>query len=187
MSKSQIGVKKIFYGPALSAVAVPYVDGDDATGLSPAELKAFLAAATTKQVENVHEDNWNYEKSLASKTWYKNKLSGRKYRGSTDDPGDSIITFTMGKYNFETKAEFEGGAASANKWSAAAVFANKVMTLVALTEDDVYIVYTKADIVAGGVTTDDAIGESVQATAMEPDIQIESEAWILKSAVDAAA
>ena len=183
--KSQIGVKKIFYGPVLSAVATPY-DGTAATGLSPAELKAFLALGTTKKVDNVHEDNWNYEKSLPSKTWYKNKLTGKAYRGSTDDPGDSIITFTMGKYSFEDKADFEGGAGSANKWSAAMEFADKNYTIVALTTDDVYIVYPKADIIAGGVTTDDAIGESVQATALEPDIALESEAWVLKSAVDAA-
>lgn len=184
--KSQIGVLEIHYGPMMTTVTAPY-DGTSATGLSPTELKAFLALPTTKKVKNVHEDNWNYEKALPSKTFYKNKLSGKNYRGSTDDPGDSVITFTMGKYSFEDKADFEGGVASANKWSAAAEFADKNLTIVALTTDGVYIVYPKADIVAGGVTTDDAIGESVQATALEPDIALESEAWILKSAVDAAA
>lgn len=185
--KSQIGVKKLYYGVKLSTVLKPYENGDNTTGLSPAELKAFLAAATTKEVKNIHEDNWNYEKTLASKTGYKNKISGKIYRRSTDDPGESKITFTMGKYSFEDKADFEGGTSGANKWSAASEFENKELTIVALTEDDVYIVYPRADIVAGGVTTDDAIGESVEATALEPDIALESEAWILKSAVDSAA
>jgi hypothetical protein len=184
---SAIGVKKIFYGPALAAVAVDYVDGDTDTGLSPAELKAFLAAATTKQVENVHEDNWNYEKTLPSKTSYKNKLTGKAYRRSTDDPGESKITFSIGKYDFETKAAFEGGGASADKYSAPSEYNPKDMTLVALTEDDCYIVYPKADVTAGGVTTDDAVAISVEATALEPDIAIESEAWITKAAVDSAA
>lgn len=184
---SAIGVKKIFVGIMLSTVAKPYVDGDATTGLSPSELKTFLAAATTKEVENVHEDNWNYEKTLPSKTSYKNKLTGKPYRRSTGDVGESKITFTMGKYDFETKAYFEGGSSSTNKWSAASEFENKELTLVALTEDDVYIVFPKADIVAGGTTTDDAIGEAVEATALEPNIALESEAWVTKASVDSAA
>lgn len=183
---SAIGVKAIFYGPALTAVAVPYINGDPDTGLSPAELKTFLAAATTKQVKNVHEDNWNYEKTKASKTYYKNKLNKKAYRGSVDDPGESKITFSIGKYDFETKAAFEGGGASATKYSAPSQYEMKELTLVALTEDNVYIVYPKADIVAGGVTTDDAVAISVEATALDPDIAIESETWMYKSAVDSA-
>ena len=182
---SGIGVKKIYYGPALSTVATPYVDSDTTTGLSPAELKAFLADAETKQVQNVHEDNWNYEKALPSKTYYKNKLTGKNYRGSTDDPGSSVITFSIGKYDFETKAALEGGTAGTVKYSAPDQYMPLSLTLVALTEDGCYIVYPKADIVAGGVTTDDAVAISVQATALEPDAGFESEAWILKSAVDA--
>lgn len=184
---SLIGVKEIHYGEAISTVAKPYIDGDNTTGLSPSELKAFLAAATTKKITNVHEDNWNFEKTLPSKTGYKNKLSGKVYRRSTDDAGESKITFSIGKYDFETKAALEGGTVSANKLSSASEYVPKTLTIVALTTDGVYIVFSKADIVAGGVTTDDAVAISVEATAMEPDIQIESEAYIYKSAVDAAA
>ncbi len=183
---SAIGVKAIYYGLKLSAVTTPYENGDPSTGLSAVELKTFLAAATTKQVKNVHEDNWNYEKTLASKTYYTNKLNKKAYRGSVDDPGESKITFSIGKYDFETKAAFEGGGANATKYSAPSEYALKEYTLVALTEDNVYIVYPKADIIAGGVTTDDAVAISVEATALDPDIAIESEAWIYKSAVDAA-
>lgn len=181
---SLIGIKAVFYGPKLATVTKPY-DGTITTGLSPAELKTFLAAATTKQVKNIHGDNWNYEKSLPSRTGYKNKLTGKVYRRSTDDAGESKITFSIGKYDLETKADLEGGTASASKYSAASEYSPKELTLVALTEDNVYIVYPKADIVAGGVTTDDAVAIAVEATALEPDIAIESEAWIYKSAVDA--
>lgn len=181
---SAIGVKAIFYGPKLANVATDY-NGTADTGLSPAELKAFLAANTTKQVKNIHEDNWNYERTKASKSYYKNKLNKKAYRGSVDDPGESKITFSVGKYDFETKAALEGGTASASKYSAASEYSPKELTLVALTEDNVYIVYPKADIVAGGVTTDDAVAIAVEATALEPDIAIESEAWMYKSAVDA--
>lgn len=181
---SLIGIKAVFYGPKLATVTTPY-DGTIATGLSPAELKTFLAAETTKKVNNIHEDNWNYEKSLPSRTGYKNKLTGKVYRRSTDDAGESKITFSIGKYDLETKADFEGGVADSTKYSAASAYEPKDLTIVGLTEDDVYIVYPKADIVAGGTTTDDAVAISVEATALEPDIKIESEAWIYKSAVDA--
>ncbi|WP_165021529.1 hypothetical protein [Dysgonomonas sp. ZJ279] len=183
---SLIGVKAIFYGAAISTVATPFVDGDATSGLSPAELKAFLANTETKKVKNIHGDNWNYEKAKASKNYYKNKLTGKNYRSSTDDPGVSKITFSIGKYDFDTKADFEGGNASADKWSAASKYTPKDLTIVALTEDNVYIVYPKADIIAGGVTTDDAVAISIEATALEPDIQLESEVQIHKSAVDSA-
>lgn len=182
---SGISIKALYYGIALSAVATPYVDDDPTTGLSPAELKAFLALETTKQVKNIHEDNWNYEKTKPTKTYFKNKLTGKSYRSSTDDAGESKITFSIGKYDFDTKAALEGGGASETKFSAAKRYDPKNMTIVGLTEDDVYIIYPKADIIAGGVTTDDAVALSVEATSLEPDIAIESEAWIHKSAVDA--
>lgn len=182
---SGIGVKAIWFGSVISAVAKPYVKGDKTSGLSPAELKAFLAEETTKKITNIHEDNWNYEKTKPTRNGYKNKLKGTIYRKSTSDSGESKITLIVGKYDFELKAALEGGNASEDKWSAPSEFEPNEKTFVALTEDDVYIIYPKADIVAGGVTTDDAIGESVEVSALEPDIQIESEAHIRKSAVDA--
>lgn len=181
---SGIGVKKIFYGPALSSVTTPFT-GVVTTGLSAAELKAFLALETTEEITNVHGDNWNYEKTKPSKTYYKNKLTGLNYRASTSDAGTSKITFSIGKYDFATKAAFEGGAANTDKYSAPKTYSDLRLTLVALTEDGVYIVYPKADIIAGGVTTDDAIAISVEATALEPDIALESEAHISKTSVDA--
>jgi hypothetical protein len=187
MSKfSAIGIKKIWYGPALSAVATKYVEKTVNTGLSPAELKAFLALATTKQVPNVHADTWKYEKAKPTKTYYKNKLTGKNYRASTV-AGDSKITFSIGEYDFATKADFEGGTASDTKYSAPEETVDITYTLVALTEDGVYFVYSKADIAAGGVTTDDAVAIEVEATALESDVDgLEAESHIAKSAVDAA-
>jgi len=182
---SGIGVKKLYYGPCLSAVTTAYT-GAAGTELSPAELKAFLAAGTTEEILNIHGDLWNYEKTKPTKTYYKNKLSGKNYRGSTTDTGMSKITFSVGKYDFATKAALEGGAADTTKYSASASVPDVKWTLVGLTEDGVYVVFPKADVVAGSVTTDDAIAISVEATALEPDIALEIEAWISKASVDAA-
>ena len=184
---SAIGIKAIYYGPALSAVAKPFVDGDNTSGISPAELKAFLALVTTKQVTNVHGETWKYEKTKPTKTFYKNQLTGKNYRSYVSDAGTSKISFMIGKYDFETKAVFEGGTGGTSKYSAANQYKENALTMVALTEDGVYIVYPKADVIAGSTTTDNALAIDVEATAMEPDIAIESEAQVLKSAVDAVA
>lgn len=182
---SAIGIKKIYYGAVLANVAVPYVDSDPVTGLSAAELKAFLANAATKQVGNVHQDTWNYEKAEADMTQYKNQLNKKTYRMDST-PGDSSIAFSIGKYDLVTKAAFEGGGADADKYSSPSEFSQIFKTIVALTEDGYYIVFPKAAINARGVTTDNAIALAVSATPMEPDIKVESEAWFSKTSVDAA-
>ncbi len=180
---SAIGIKKIYYGAPLATVAIPYVDGRAETGLSAAELKAFLANASTKQVENVHQDTWNYEKAEATITQYKNQLTKKTYRQSVEG-GDSTITFSIGKYDFEVKADFEGGGSNDKKYSAPIDYKVENMTIVGLTEDNVYIVFPKASVIARGASADNAIAIAVTATPLEPDIQIEPEVWVLKSAVD---
>ncbi len=181
---SAIGIKRIFYGEPISTVATPYEDGDPETGLSAGELKSYLAAASTKEVENVHQDTWNFEKAEPTLTQYKNQLTKKTYRQSVE-AGDSSITFSIGKYDMAVKADFEGGGATETKYSAPIEYPNKTLTIVALTEDDVYIVFTKAQVISRPTTTDDAIAIAVTATPMEPDIAIESEVWIHRSAVDA--
>jgi DNA repair photolyase len=182
---SAIGIKKIFYGAPLAVVATPYADGNADTGLSAKELKAFLANASTKQVENVHQGTWNYEKAEATVTQYKNQLTKKTYRQSVEG-GDSTITFSIGKYDLEVKADFEGGGSNATKYSAPLDYKVENMTIAGLTEDDVYIVFPKASVIARGASTDEAIAIAVTATPLEPDIQIEPEVWMLKSAVDSA-
>jgi len=185
---SAIGIKAISYGKPIATVAVPFdeTNEDNETGLSPAELKAFLAAATTKKVQNVHQDTWNYEETEASITKYKNQLTKKAYR-QTVEPGDASIKFSIGQYDFDVKKDFKGGISTANKYSAPTTYKEQVMTIVALTEDDVYIVFTKANITANDISTDGAIALAVTADPMEPDIQVESIAWISKAAVDKAA
>lgn len=187
MKISAIGIKAISYGKPIASVAVPYDDAneDNETGLSPAELKAFLAAATTKKVQNVHQDTWNFEETEATVTQYKNQLTKKAYR-QTVEPGDTSIKFSIGQFNFGVKKDFKGGVATANKYSAPSSYKEQNMTIVALTEDDVYIVFPKANVIANDVSTDGAIVLAITATPLEPDIQVESIAWISKSAVDSA-
>lgn len=180
---SAIGIKKIYYGPVIDKVEVPYdeTNVDNATGLSPKELKAWMA--TAKQVKNVHQDTWNFEEGEPTKTTYKNQLTKKVYRSKTE-PGDVAIKFSIGKMDFEVKKDFKGGVATEDKYSVPSTYQDKYMTIVGLTEDDVYIILSKANVSANDVTTDDAIAMAVTATPEEPDIQIESIAWIRKESVD---
>ena len=181
---SLIGIKRIFYGEPLTSIITPYVNGDASTGLSADELKTWLA--TAKEVSNVHQDTWGYERTEPTITKYKNQLTKKVYRQSVDDAGEATISFSVGKYDFQTKADLEGGGATDGKYSAPVGFEELVKMVVGLTEDDVYIVFPKANMVTNGTTTDDAIALAVAATPMEPDIAIESEVLFDKSAIDAA-
>lgn len=182
---SAIGIRKIYYGEKIKTVAVPYDENneDNETGLSPKELKVWLE--TAKQVKNVHQDTWNFEEGEPTKTSYRNQLTKKVYRSKTE-PGDTAIKFTIGEMDNQVKKDFKGGVATENKYSAAATYKDRYMTIVGLTEDDVYIVFPKANVTANDVTTDDAIAMAVTATPEEPDIEIETIAWISKASVDKA-
>lgn len=182
---SLIGIKKLYYGQLLASVASAYVEGTAGTGLSAAELKAFLAAGTTKQITNIHGDLWNYEEPIPTITEYKNKLSGKTYRADKSKNPAKFV-FSVGKSDFVTKAALQGGTANDTKWSAPSSVASIEKTMVALTEDDVYIVMPRASIVGGGKTTDNAVAIALEASAYEPSVTgLEDLVYITKAAVDA--
>lgn len=183
---SRIGISAIFYSENQITAAVPFVDGNAATGLTPSELKAFLADANTKKVPNVHQDTWNYDEAEDTANFYNDQLTGEAYRGGTTQKGAKVISFSIGKFDFETLADFKGGSASADKYAAPKTKKDIYKTVVALLEDGVYLVYPKAFIQGRDSTTDNAAALLVTATAMIPDTAIETSAQIRKSAVDAA-
>lgn len=168
---SAIGIKKLYYATSPSAA------------LTAASLKALVAAAT--EITNVHGTTWSYEEAEASVTNYKNQLTGQTYRQDVE-PGDSQISFTIGQYDYATKAALQGGTGNATSWTKeTAGIINKC--IIGLTKDDVYIVFPKAAIIGRGTSTDNAIGIAVAATALETGVTgLYSEVWMDKSAVDAA-
>lgn len=179
-----VGIKKLYYADPVSSVTKPYVDGDATSGLSAVETKALIATAT--EVENVHQDTWQYEEADASVTNYKNQLNKKVYY-SVADPGDVQISFTIGAWSYNTKADLQGGTASATSWSRPSSVVNIRKSIIALTETGQYIVFTNAAIVARGTSADGGIKLAVAATAMEPSIAgLESEKWFEKSTIDAA-
>ncbi len=184
---SQIRIKKLYYGDVISAVTKPYDGIDPTSGLSAAELKAWLADANTKEAPCIHQGTWNYEKALPTKTNYTCEQNRQTYRTSVDDPGAHIMTFTLGKYDLEDMKDFTGGVVNAEGtiYHSPDTYQSIYKTVVALTEDNVYIVFPKADITAGQVSTDEAIGISVSATAIDPDIAVSVMSVFYKEVVDA--
>lgn len=98
--------------------------------------------------------------------------------------GDVTFNWTIGKYDYHTKAEFLGGVATDKSWKRPRGIVEVHKTLIALTEDNQYCVLPYANIAARESNTDGAIGLGVVGTAMEPDNEnISSEYWFDASEV----
>lgn len=117
----------------------------------------------------MHQDTWTLEESEAQQDGYRNQLTGSIYRMGTKTMGEVTINFTIGKYDYFTKAEFLGGTATATSWKRARGIVEIHKALVALTEDNQYCVLPFANISGREANTDGAIGVGVLGTMMEPD------------------
>ena len=161
-----VGIKKI-----------KYVDTSKVTADLTATLaKALIADADAKEVTNVHGETWQLEETEASITGYKNQLSGNKYRYETD-MGDITPAFSIGEYDYTSKADLMGGTAIKASTGDAVVgwkrATGKVVIykcLMCLTEDDVWFIFPKVRVVARESETDKAIAIAVKALVQEPSI-----------------
>lgn len=164
------GIKKLYY-------------------VESSEIKADLTIETVKtliesakEITNVHQDTWSIEEAEATRTPIKNELTGGTYRENVE-LGDVAMNFTIGQYDFKTKADLMGGDGDATNWKRAAGIPNIKKGLIAITKDDVYVVFPKASVSAREADTDKAIGLAVVATALEHDVkEVRSEYWFTESA-----
>lgn len=168
-----VNIKKLWYGDTSEITA-------KVTGQTLFAMLEQLA-----EVKNVHQDTWTLEEAEANKTNYKNQLTGKTYR-SDKEMGDVAMNFTLGEYDYQTKADLLGGTATETSWERAAGKVNIEKCLVGLTEDDQYIVIPRADIVAREATTDKAVGLPVVGTELEPTVDgVAPEYWFDSSVVKA--
>lgn len=170
-----VGIKKLWYGET-SLVK------NDLTG---AALKGFLNSETAvlKEVSNVHQGSWSLEEAEPSKTAYKNQLTGNTYREDIE-MGEVKMSFTIGEYDNQTKANLMGGTATATSWKRARGKVKIEKLMIALTEDDQYVVFPRASIIGREANTDGAIGVAVAATALEPQLaSVMPEYWFDMSEV----
>lgn len=158
-------------GKQISAVDIKrlwYADHTEVTDDLTGEMLATIIGKA-KEVKNVHQDTWSIEESESSQDSYKNQLTGATYRMGTKTMGEVTFNFTIGRYDYETKAELMGGTATDTSWKRARgiVVINKC--LIALTEDDQYCVLPYANVNVREANTDGAVGLAVVGTMMEPE------------------
>ena len=167
MAKPFIGIKQLWYGSPLTSA--------QATGLTNAAAVASLIAAQDSgftEIKNVHEGTWGYSQDDPSVTDYINELTGQPYYRDKTTLGNRTITFTIGVYDFATKAAMQGGSAiSTDGWKSSGALQNVNKTIIAKTKTDNYIVFSNASIVAKGDQQEKNIGLGVTAVCMESDIE----------------
>ena len=177
-----IGIKRIWYGDFLT----------NATNLTQAGIATLVAGMT--EVTNVHQDTWGYEESDPEITEYVNELTGQNYYVDETKQGIPTISFTLGEYEYQQKADLQGGAViqdgSNNPvgWSRPTELNVIYKAVVALSKTGVYIVFPKAQITGKGDVQEKNIGLGVQAKAVETGVAgLAAEYWIKKPADGSAA
>lgn len=170
---SVVYLKALYYG-------VPITDAS----LTGAKLKTLLASMT--EVKNLHGKTFKYEETAPNVTYHKNQLTGKPYRNTTED-GEIKMSFTIGAYDFKTKADFQGGTATDKNWQRGNS-ESAYKSIVGVAKDGVYVVFPKASISANGADSDEAIGLAIVATAMDTGIAgLVSEYWFDASEVETVA
>ena len=169
---SAVGIKRIMY--ADTSVVNKDITADFAKTL----IKAAITAKA--EVKNVHGETWTIEESEASVTPYKNQLTGQAYRYDTT-PGELTPQFSIGQYDYATKAALMGGeivkkgGSGADKdnivgWKRSTDKVIIKKALFCLTEDDVWFIFPNCQIVAREANTDKAIAIAVKGLVQAPTV-----------------
>lgn len=177
-AKKFIGIKKIWYGEPISKVT------SKDTGLSGAEIAAFLKDPKTVAVENSHQDTWGYTQDDPTVADYVNELNGKVYHRDITSMGAKTIAFTLGMYSYQQKADLCGGKATETSWEEPKdpVLIDKC--IVAQTKTGNFIVFPNASIIGKVNFVEKNIGLGVSAVAQETGIEgLAGEKWLDESVV----
>ena len=175
-TKPFIGIKKVWYTDVIGTVT------SAETGYSETELSALIKKAT--EVTNVHQDTWGYEESDPSITEYKNELTGQVYFRDITDPSVPTIKFKIGKYDYKTKADLQGGKSGDGKWERTEMTNTIEKCIIAMTKTGHFIVFPKANITGKGEMVEKNIGIGVTAVCLETGVKgLASELWFDTSKV----
>ena len=175
MAISAIGIQKLYYGAVIT----------EATNLTKSGIETLKGSMT--EITNVHQDTWSLEEGEPSQDSYKNQLTKAVYRMGTKQMGDITIKFSVGQYDFATKAallggsvteETSGGTTVTTGWRRAKGVTDVKKSFLAITEDNVAIVFPKCNVLASEANTDGAISVNMSATVLEPEQEgVYSEYW----------
>jgi hypothetical protein len=172
MTKTIVDIKQIFYGAPIATLENP------SNGLTGEEVYALIHDGETKKIMNVHSTTWAYSEDEPSTTPYVNQLNGKTYYIDST-PGATSVNFSIGQYDYQTKADLQGGTATATSWERPENQGIVHKSIVAVTKDDTYLVFPKAQIIArGGMIEDKAIGILLTATPVDTGVTgLASEKW----------
>lgn len=176
--KTVTDIQRIWYGAPMTSVANP------ATGLSGAEVFALINGASTNEITNVHATTWSYDEAEGSSTDYINQLNGATYHRDYVS-GATNVNFSVGQYDYETKADLQGGTATATSWERPKNQGLIYKSLVCQTKDGTYLVFPRAQITArGGMIESKVVGLLLTATPLETGIDgLSSEKWFNASEI----
>ncbi len=170
-----VGIKKLFYTDPNKIVA------PTSGAYTSAMLKTLLTGADKpKSVTNIHQDTWTLEEAEASQDVFRNQLTGGVYRTGRKTMGDITVNWTIGQYDYDLKAEFLGGIVSEDgkSWERPRGITEKHLALIAVTEDDQYVLLPYCSIKAREANTDGAIGLGITGNVLEPENdKLSSEYW----------
>lgn len=162
MAKPFIGIKKLWYGPVLTA---------DLTSVT--DITALVAptsgTSTFTEVKNVHQGTWGYSQDDPSVTDYINELTGQPYYRDKETLGNRTINFSIGQYDFATKAALQGGSVIGDEkgWKSSGALENVNKALIAQTKTGNYIVFSNASFIAKGDQQEKNIALGITAVCME--------------------
>lgn len=125
-----------------------------------------------EEVPVVHEETFTYEDEDPEVKDYKD-VKGNVYYTSKKQ-GAVRINASIGRYDLETKAKFQGGTFTAGEngkpgtWVKPDYAESKEFSVRATTEDGVRIIFPRADARASGKANEKAIGLALVFTALKP-------------------
>lgn len=166
MAKSAIGIKKLYYGAVITAT----------TNLTASGVAVLISSST--EITNVHQDTFELVEDDATQETYKNQLTKAVYRTGSKEMGDITLNFEVGQYDYATKAALMGGTSTANSWARQRGSVDVNHSFIAITEDNVAIVFPKCSVISSEGNTDGAISIKMSAKVLEPEnTALSSEYW----------
>lgn len=177
MSKPYIGIKRVLYGDAMTALPT------GSTKFDGAALKAMLATVGTEgakltEVKNVHQDTWGYEESDSTIKDYINQLNGMPYYRDVEQASISTASFTLGEYSLDDKAALQGGEVIEGVWHRKDMLKAISKFMAFQTKTGNWIVMPNASIVSKGNFVEKNIGLGVTAVPVETGVAaLSAEMW----------
>ena len=165
-------------GRKVSAIRIRDLRYAEVLATAPTTSTVVTSFKGATKIDNSHQDTFAYEEEEPTVTGYRNDLTGKTYRSEVA-PGEKRINFTIGQYDFATKAALQGGSVSEDgkMYTSGDSTELRYKAFFALTQDNVLIVFPRANIVASNASTDNAIGIALSAIPEEVSGVTKDEYW----------